>query len=157
MAIRNGEVNAYKTHPIIVILLLIIFQPIAWFLMYKEKIYHRWFPYILWLNAVIAPFAYRLMIVSMSQVEVTYRRLNISSPNANLYTAFYVIIAESIVDIIAGVLLYRKINSQNSYDKFLKIVIWLLVLTFSSAVFIFGYSSLSNIVPLYNYTGSIGH
>lgn len=44
---QNQQIASYQTPKWIVILLLIIFPPASWYIMCKEKIYHRWFPVII--------------------------------------------------------------------------------------------------------------
>jgi hypothetical protein len=42
----------YKKHTVIVTLLWVL-APVAWFLMWRDKRYHSWFPHLLWINGTI--------------------------------------------------------------------------------------------------------
>lgn len=44
--------KSFSKHGIIVILLWVA-APLAWYLMWRDKKYHNWFPHLLWINGAV--------------------------------------------------------------------------------------------------------
>lgn len=71
MANEKSPSNVTK-HTIIVFLLWVA-APVAWFLMWRDKKYHSWFPHLLWINGVIfavVTFFSIPMLVTKNQLAV---------------------------------------------------------------------------------------
>jgi hypothetical protein len=142
----------------IVILLLIFFQPAAWYFMYKEKRYNIWFSYLIWIYAIPLILLYiGLGLVVIPKLMNTYKILNIQSSmilNINLMLGIFIFI--TIVEIIAGVVILKRCNKQIGLSKGLK---WLAVVILSAnllmSAYLPAYTLVSVISPIYNLNSNL--
>lgn len=148
---KNQVSQSPHVPPLVIILLLLTFQPVALYLMYREKRYHRWFAYLLWVYAVMQ----LILFVSQAifiypQLAVLYKNFSTPQPTINIYSSLLFLCVLSIVEIFAGILLFKKTKEPfSSYKVLLRIMIGVLVFGFLFAVLASLYSF---IIPIYTVT-----
>jgi len=154
---QGEETSQRDTHPLAIVLLLIIFVPAALYLMYKQKRYHRWFAYLLWIEAGLSIIFFAILaIMILPHLLSLYQNLNIPYPKINLYIAVIVLGTVSITQIIVGILLFRKAKEPGfSYKKLLYTAIALLIFNMLFGGYGVFSSLISIVMPIYNITNSI--
>lgn len=140
--------------PLVIIMLLFIFQPLALYFMYREKRYHRWFAFLLWFYSVIQLVIYCFQaILIYPQLSKLYENLTVPRPTANIYAWIIALTLLSFIEIIAGVILLRRTKEPTaSYKKLLLIIVGILILGFFFGVVASVYSF---VFPIYTLTNSI--
>lgn len=102
----------------IIVLLLIFFPPLAWYFMWKEARYHRWFPVILWLYGFLSIVLFSLIVFLIyPQLNKLYESLEIERENAWLPYAAYAAIGLSACELIFGVFLHKKSRNKTALSK----------------------------------------
>jgi hypothetical protein len=137
----------------LVLLLLFILPPLAWFLIWKDEHYHRWAYRLLWVYGVLG-----LMIVVIETVFVIpqllllYRNLNVSiPPNITIGIVFTVLIC--IAEIIFGFILRDKLNKNDASSKQF-VGISFIIIIFGTSIWV-GSLITGIISPIYNLISSI--
>lgn len=124
-----------KKHTLIVILLW-LFAPAAWIVMWKDKRYHSWFPTLLYMNGVIFGFVFLTQgIVVLPRLQIWYDQMNVHTvPNFTPSIAI-ALIGFCIFQIFLGVYLKSKIRTHGHLLDHLIA----LVLAIFTIDFIFGF------------------
>ncbi len=140
----------------IVLFLLVVFQPAAFHIMYREKRYHHWFVYLLWLSAISQLiFAGIQLLFINPQLETLYKRLGVSY-NTNLSLELIIFMVLSVIEIGIGILLLKKLKEEKAlYKKFLILAIVILSINMALGALSIAYSVISTISPLYNLTSQL--
>lgn len=109
-----------KSKHALIIFLLWAFAPAAWFLLWRDKKYHSWFPKLLWVNGIIFSVIFVTQsFVFIPKLEEIYTALKIEVPSSTTPLAALVILAFVLLQIPAGMHLQKKITKQKSLtDKY---------------------------------------
>lgn len=86
----------FTKHGIIVFLLWAA-APLAWYLMWKDKRYHHWFPHLLWINGTIFGI---ITLINLHKVD--------SHPILTPLSAVFILVF-AISQILAGMYLQKKL------------------------------------------------
>lgn len=135
----------------IIILLILFFQPAAWYFIYKEKHYNIWFAYLLWVNAPILVIFAVLVSVAIPNLLKLYENMNIKSIDfINTLILFGAIIPGimiiiALIEIIFGVVIWRKYHKLAGLSKGLK---WLAIVILSINLFFSPYPLAYNIFDI---------
>lgn len=152
--IDNQVRETAYTSPIIIILFLLIFPPIALFFMFREKRYHKWFAYLLWIIAALQVFYIAIQgIFVLPKLQELYSNSNIPNVPENAYVNLLYPLTLIVVEVFAGFVLYKKINREFvSYKNLLILTIGILIFGY---VFGFAVTIYSIVLPVYNLTNII--
>ncbi len=131
------------------IFLLIIFPPLAWYFLYKDKRYHRWFPILLYIYGALLLVSVGVMQTSIMQLIGLYNGMGVKVP-FTVYTSVPIGIVFAAVMILFGLFLGMKIRAEKD-NKGILITVILFFVSFGYAVAAIIYSI---IYPIY---GLISH
>jgi hypothetical protein len=126
---HNPTITQHHISQWIVILFLIIFPPIAWYFMCKEKGYHGWFPIIILIYTFIYIVSTVTLLFAFPQIAAAYK----SHYNKELnmpYDTIFIVMFCAIVEIIYA-LNIRKHAKQNGQLSKKKLISAVSILTFN--------------------------
>lgn len=148
--LRNQTVSEKQISAIFIIFWLIIFAPIGFYLLWKEKKFNIWFANLLILfgilNIIIVSAMLYLIFPELVKLyqdfEITYN----TRPSGLLAV---IIIIISLIEVLVGIIIRRKIKLDNSLNKFNLLTCFLF--------FVFQYIPIlwliqSFLLPIYNLT-----
>jgi hypothetical protein len=141
------------TPVLLIIILLLLFWPAAFYLMYKDKRFHTWFPVLLWIYAIpflLLSLVYAFLIIP--QLNALYVSMNVNHPSLTvIYAIIAVVDVVLIIEIIFAFYAKKQIREQTIHaNKTLLITITLLifnsVIAYLNGVFL----ATSVITPIYS-------
>lgn len=123
-ATQNQQIASYQTPKWIVILLLIIFPPASWYIMCKEKIYHRWFPVIIIIySCSILLTTGSIMFLVLPNMLKLYENLELPNPiDLYIYPIIITLIVLVIIQILFSFYLKKYIENNGVLSKNLLII-----------------------------------
>jgi hypothetical protein len=133
--------------PWFIILWLVIFPPVAWYLMWKESHYHRWFAYLLWLNSFPTISALLLIFIVYPRILALLNYI----PSDQLI-ALALIVIFGILQLTLGFIVFRKTASQMPLTKTMLLVT---IITLSIWYLIFIISYPLTVLSAYNLNSSL--
>lgn len=118
----------------LVILLLVFFPPAAWYVMWKEKHYHRWFAWLIGfygLLTIIGSLVMRVILIPFS--DSLYASLGLEQPTVSpfSYVDYYVYLG--IAEIILAAVLYVISRKYTIFPR-TWLIVGLLGLAFNSLI-----------------------
>ena len=142
--------------PWVIIILLLIFPtiPFALYFMYREKRYHKWFAYVLWVQAGWQILFYGIQaIFVLPQLQLLYENTNIPNAPTNISTRLVIPIILILIEIGVGIVLIKKVNADFlAYKKLLIFTLGVLIAGYVLGIILSIYSF---VLPIYNLTNSI--
>lgn len=107
---HHFKISSSTKHAIIVFLLW-AFAPLAWYLMWRDKKYHSWFPKLLWINGII----FSIIFVTQSFVFIPkfqefYNALGIKIPSNIPPLLVGIVLFFVLIQIPAGVHIQKQIT-----------------------------------------------
>lgn len=104
----------------LIIFLLWAFAPAAWFLLWKDKKYHSWFPKLLWVNGIIFSIIFFTQsFIFIPKLEQIYDVVGIEVPPSTTPLAAFLVLVFVLLQIPAGIHLQKKIIKHKSLtDKY---------------------------------------
>lgn len=143
--------------PWLIVLLIIFFQPLAWYFMSKDKHFHGWFPFLLWVTSV--PFIIVetiLLLFIVPRLTTLYQQLNSSSPGTISYLGIYAFIVYLLIVITFGIFLMIRVRKFGMLSKpLLWVTITVLALNLIATGIGLATTITSVILPIYNLTNAI--
>ncbi|MEN9407893.1 MAG: hypothetical protein RLZZ455_1109 [Candidatus Parcubacteria bacterium] len=107
----------------IIILLLVFFPPLAWYFMWKEARYHRWFPVLLWLYGIISITLFAIITIFVyPQINKLFESLNIERENTWLPYAAGTAVLLGICEILFGIFLFKKTQNGTALPNKLLLI-----------------------------------
>jgi len=104
-------------HAVIVVLLW-AFAPLAWFLMWRDKKYHRWFPKLLWINGIIFGVIFLTQsFIAIPRLNAIYDALHIHVPAYVHPLAILLVLLFLAGQILAGHLLQRRLKKKSRDEQ----------------------------------------
>jgi len=143
----------------LIVLLLLLFWPAAFYLMYKDKRFHTWFPVLLWIYAI--PFLLLSLVYAFFVIpQLNALLVSVNAVHPSL-TIIYVIIAlvdvVLIIEIIFAFYAKKQIREDTIHaNKALLITITLLILNITICYLYSVFLSLSVITPIYSLMSAVG-
>jgi hypothetical protein len=137
----------------LVLLLIFIFPPLAWFLIWRDEHYHRWAYRLLWIYGVLGLITVAIEAVYViPQLLLLYRNLNVPIP-PNITIGIVIAVLICIAEIIFGFILRNKLNKNDASSKQF-VAISFLVIIIAAAIWSAGLFA-GIISPIYNLIGVI--
>lgn len=142
----------HHTSPIVIILLLIFFAPLAWYFMWKEKRYHKWFAVLLTFYPIIAIIIiFPMAIFVIPKLTTLYKETGANPPTP--WTPLLITLIVNLLQISFGIYLFYKAKSPLATPKILLLIA---VTLLALAPITLGLSIVSivssTIMPIYNLT-----
>jgi hypothetical protein len=114
-----AKVPQTRTPASMIIFLLLVFPPAAWFLIWIDKTYHHWFGKILIFSGIFA------IIITLSsfatigtQTDQLYASLGVKNSNAALITLTnYLGVVFALLQIFFGIYIQRIMRHKNSLSR----------------------------------------
>lgn len=152
LPITNAPVETHHTSPIVIVLLLIFFAPLAWYFMWIEKRYHKWFAFLILFFASISLITISLMyFIVIPKMIGLYRELKIENiPDTRI--PLLIGLTLNLIQLGFGAYLFKKAKSPLPTPKIFLIgaIIFLLINMFGLITVYF--SVFGIIQPIYNLT-----
>jgi hypothetical protein len=145
----------YHTSKIVIILLFLIFPPIAWYFMWKEKSYHIWFSSLLFLYAFFSVILTASMLfIVLPSIPTLYAGLNAETPDTQRYYPISIMVLVFCFFQAAFAIYTRKKTLQNQGLSNNLLALSILLLVVSYIVTSFGIGTLTSLIitPLYSMT-----
>jgi len=139
----------------VIIVLLLIFPPVAFYLMWKEKSYHKWFANLLIFVGSLTSILgiIQILIVTPKLLDL-YKEFNTKiSPTHSV--AAYLLIVFGIIEFSFGIYLKNKLKMEHATKKFLATAVGFLLISYLFGGYLQAQSVLSVITPIYDLTAEI--
>lgn len=151
-----GDSGAAHTSAWIVVVLLLIFPPLAWYFMWRERRYHSWFPMLVVLYGVLTLVVSLVFTVLVLPKFIDlYRDFGVRFPT-NAWVMSYAGIAYGILQVSFGLYARRRlITSAKPVEWLLAVSVLLLLLNFLGGGVLQAMMVISVLLPIYNLTSSI--
>lgn len=126
--------KAGETPFFLVLLLLIFFPPAAWYIMWREKEYHRWFAYLIGLYGVLTIIgSIIIQLVLIPQSVKIYQELGLIQPKISPFSFVPIYIVLGILELTLAALLFVIGRKHTDLPKNW-LIIGLIALAFNSLV-----------------------
>ncbi|GEM_PF-6533007 len=139
-----------RPHHLLVIFLILVFPPAAFYILWKYKGYHSWFPHLMWLSGILL-FIYTLLINFFLLPYVSRALISSGNPNAAVGRGWiYVLLVFFIGQSIFG--FYLRVIFKNKGDisrLMMALSIFLFGLDYIAPGLIYG----QIVAPIYNSLG----
>jgi len=100
------------------VFLLWAFAPLAWFLMWRDKKYHTWFPKLLWINGIIFGVIFITQsVIAIPRLNAIYEALSIHIPSYVHPSAVGFVILFALAQIYAGHKLEQKVKVKKHFPN----------------------------------------
>lgn len=152
----NVPEQSHSASHITVLVLLFLFPPAAWYIMWKNKQYHSWFPMLLILNALIPLVTLIIMLLFVvPQLMTLYNNLNVQ-PNFSPYPLIITAIILSGIQILFAIYIRQRVKKYGQLSQNLLVVTLIFLITNFLITFLgIGAIQLSIISPIYNLINTI--
>lgn len=135
----------------LILILLVLFPPLAWYYMWKENKYHNWFASVLMIDGLIF-IGTSILLMAAVYPPITQLYDSLALPHPVLAeTLPYVFIIIGVIEILYGLYLKTQTRNTKSLSKSLLVVaVFLLLVHFIGLPLGQGFSYFSTISTLYN-------
>lgn len=148
---QSQTVTEKHTSRKLVLFFLILFPPIALFIMFKEKYYHKWLSVLLILNGINNTLLYIYLIFGVfDPIQKLYKESNIYYPSYAIPFA-YIFLVVFVAQVIFGMFIFRKYATP--YSK--KLLLAILLMLFMNWLLPIVHTYFALIKPVYDFTGSV--
>jgi hypothetical protein len=141
-----------------VILLIIFLPPIAWIILYKQKHYHSWFSYLLFLRAIpefIFSAAFAFIIIPKLAVFLEQFGTK-NNPTFLIYITLALLCCLAILEIILAVIIFKQNRKNGTVSKKLRLfAIALLFIDLLAYFFISPATVQSALKPIYSLSSKL--
>lgn len=135
----------------IIVMLLLVFPPVAWYIMWRENHYHNWFTSLLLVSGILSLLTFFPMLYAIPQIATIYQSLNLSTSGTFIAIVWiYSGIVLSIFELVLAFVIREKVKAQgHASNQLLLFAVLILCVTYLLiSVGSIG-MGLSIIVPLY--------
>lgn len=152
---QQPTISSKTTSKWVMIVLLLFFPPIAFYLMWREKEYHKWFANLLILVGGLTSTLgiIQTLFITPKLLEL-YKDFNTEIPTTRSLLT-YTLIIFGIIELIFGFYLNNKLKIELVTKRLLGLAVSFLLLTYLFGGYLQAKSMLSVITPLYNLTSEL--